>query len=155
MRVWRISSHQTFDGEGARRFGGRWNRPGTTIVYAAATLALAMLEFRVHFDRRRIRPPVYAHYADVPDDAGVERVSEDRLPANWRAHPTTDELREIGTSWAQAGKSVLLAVPSAILRVDPKLVPAERNYLLNPAHAEFARIRVGAVQIELDPRMWR
>ena len=155
MRLWRISAHPNFDGEGARRFGGRWNRPGTAIVYTAATLALATLEFRVHVDRRRIRARVFAHYADVPDDAGVERVNDDRLPANWRAHPTVDELREIGTRWALAGKSVLLAVPSAILRVDPALVPAERNYLLNPAHAEFGRIRVRSVQVELDPRVWR
>ena len=37
-----------FDGEGARRYGGRWNSKGTSIVYAASSLALAALEMLVH-----------------------------------------------------------------------------------------------------------
>lgn len=154
MRLWRISAHAGFDGEGARRLGGRWNRPGTTVIYVAATLALAMLEFLAHVDRKRAPAMVFAHYADVPVDAGIDRLNEDRLPANWRAHPAPDTLRELGTSWVAAGTSVLLAVPSVILRVSPELVPSERNYLLNPAHAEFARIRVGSVKVQLDPRTW-
>lgn len=155
MRVWRVSAHETFDGEGARRFGGRWNRPGIAVIYAAATLALAMLEFRMHLDRRRVSATVFAHHADVPEDAGLDRLNDAGLPANWRAHPVPDALREIGTSWVVSGKSLLLSVPSVVLRVDPKLVPAERNYLLNPAHPDFARIRLGSVKVQLDPRMWR
>lgn len=154
MRLWRISAHAGFDGEGARRFGGRWSRPGTAVIYAAATLALAMLEFRMHLDRRRVSVGVFAHYTDVPDEAAVERIDEERLPSGWRSHPAPGALREIGTAWAASASSVLLAVPSAVLRVSPQLVPTERNYLLNPAHADFARIRVGSVKVQLDPRMW-
>ncbi len=155
MRLWRISAHGSFDGEGARRLGGRWNRAGTTVIYAAATLALATLEFLVHLDRGRATAAVFAHYADVPEDAAIDRVNEDRLPVGWRAYPAPDTLREIGTAWAVSVSSLLLSVPSAVLHVSPQLVPAERTYLVNPAHADFARVRVRSVKVQLDARMWR
>ena len=37
-----------FDGEGAFRFGGRWNARGTRMVYTAGSLALAAREMLVH-----------------------------------------------------------------------------------------------------------
>lgn len=152
MRLWRLSTHASFDGVGARRFGGRWNHAGTTVIYAAASLALATLEFLVHLDRRYTPATVIAHYADVPDDATTERITEDRLPSGWDVHPAPEALRDIGTAWVGAGRTMLLAVPSAVLGVGPALVPTERNYLLNPAHKEFARVRVGSVRVRLDPR---
>lgn len=33
-----------FNGEGARRYGGRWGSKGTALVYAAENLPLALLE---------------------------------------------------------------------------------------------------------------
>ena len=39
-----------FDGEGAWRFGGRWNSPGIRIVYTSGTKALAALESLVHLN---------------------------------------------------------------------------------------------------------
>ena len=44
-----------FDGEGARRYGGRWNSKDTSMVYAASSLAA--LEMLVHRKGRR-KPPV-------------------------------------------------------------------------------------------------
>lgn len=37
-------------GGGARLYGGRWNRPGLPMIYAAFNAALAVLEVRVHLD---------------------------------------------------------------------------------------------------------
>jgi RES domain-containing protein len=55
------------------------------------------------------------------------------LPEGWDAaeHPTS--IRELGTAWAAAKETVVLAVPSAVL-------PRERNYLINPQHPDFSRI---------------
>ncbi|MDQ3490548.1 MAG: RES family NAD+ phosphorylase [Acidobacteriota bacterium] len=39
-----------FDGEGARLYPGRWNSMGTSMVYLAASLSLAILEILVHSD---------------------------------------------------------------------------------------------------------
>ena|ERR1700732_1202506 len=37
-----------FIGEGARRFGGRWNPKNISVVYGSEHLSLAVLEFRVN-----------------------------------------------------------------------------------------------------------
>src|SRR5260370_28070610 len=37
-----------FNGEGARRFGGRWNPKNLPAVYGSEHLSLAVLEFRVN-----------------------------------------------------------------------------------------------------------
>ena len=55
MRLWRLTRavHADLSGEGARRFGGRWNSPGRPLVYTAAEAALTVLEVlevRVHLD---------------------------------------------------------------------------------------------------------
>ena len=155
MRLWRLSARATFDGEGARRYGGRWNRPGASVIYAATTLALATLEFLVHLQRGRSPAAVFAHYADVPDDVTIKVLDEPRLPEGWRDHPAPEALQEIGTRWRASASTLLLCVPSAVLRVPPTLVPAERNYLVNPAHAEYGRVRVRSVRLSLDPRMWK
>ncbi len=50
--VWRIvkksRAGEAFSGEGARRYGGRWNHRGTAVVYVADSLSLAALELFVH-----------------------------------------------------------------------------------------------------------
>lgn len=45
---------QAFSGQGARLAGGRWNRPGTPMVYCAESLALATLEILVNLEDRRL-----------------------------------------------------------------------------------------------------
>jgi RES domain-containing protein len=39
------------DGEGARKYGGRWNPPGVRAVYLADSRTLAALEIIVHAPR--------------------------------------------------------------------------------------------------------
>jgi RES domain-containing protein len=54
VTAWRITKRKharnAFTGEGAREFGGRWNNPGTAIVYTAQSQSLAALEMLVHLD---------------------------------------------------------------------------------------------------------
>jgi RES domain-containing protein len=54
--------------------------------------------------------------------------------------------REIGDRWLRQGSSAVLSVPS--------VVSGERNFLVNPAHPEFARITLhDAVPFRLDVRL--
>lgn len=143
-----------FRGELARKYGARWNRPGTDVIYAAATLALATLEFFVHLDRRRIPSQLAAHVAEIPGDVAIERVDLAALPVGWERYPGSVELQDIGTRWAARRSSLLLAVPTAVLPVPRDLIPAEVNYLIDPSHPDFGRVGVRTVRYELDPRMW-
>ena len=148
-RVWRIVREDrrsaAFDGEGAWLFGGRWNSRGTRVVYTSATLSLAALETLVH-----LNPPVAFKYAAIPiefDEALVETVAAMDLPANWNEEPPPPSTAEIGDRWVKESRSVVLELPCVI-------IPAEPNYLLNPAHSDFKRIRIGKpTPFSFDPRL--
>ena len=142
LRVWRLVTARfaetAFSGEGARRYGGRWNRKGVPVVYTAGSLSLAMLEMLVQDQPLRARYVTIA--AEVPPGLDIERADIDRLPAAWRAPAALETLRTIGRERAARLASAVLAVPSAI-------VPAETNYLLNPRHPDFGQFVVGAPQV--------
>jgi len=128
--------------------GGRWNRPGTPMVYASATLSLAALEYMVnHPDISTIPADLIAIPADIPRTARIEAVGEAGLQSGWREYPAPDVLAELGTEWARQRRSPALAVPSAV-------VPQELNYLINPEHPDFRKIRIGKpTRFSLDPRL--
>jgi len=140
--VWRIATARrartAFSGEGARRYGGRWNPKGVPLVYAAESRALAMLEMLVQDE------PLHARYvvipATLPDGLAIERVDTAKLPSDWRGPQRTEDLRTIGAEWAASRRTVALAAPSAVL-------PEETNYLLNVLHPDFRRIRVGKPRV--------
>jgi len=87
--------------------------------------------------------------ADIPDDVARTEIAMAALPPNWRAYPAPERLAELGTEWIRSGRTAVLMVASAI-------IPRERNYLLNPAHPAFRRIRIDTPErFSFDPRMWR
>jgi RES domain-containing protein len=138
-----------FDGEGARRHGGRWNRPGIPVVYTSASLALAALEVFVNLERPQPPSDLVAIAADIPETLTISRIPLSELPANWGSYPPPAALADLGTRWARELKSPVLAVPSAV-------IPPELNYLLNPLHPQFKRIRVGDPEpFRFDPRLQR
>jgi RES domain-containing protein len=139
ITAWRIVKARfagtAFDGEGARRFGGRWNSKGTPMVYTAGSQALAALEMLVHLEASDL----LRHYRLIPvtfDDAMVTVVDVKSLPANWKRRPTPAGVRAIGDDWAASGASVVLRVPSVV-------VPGDSNYLINPGHGDFGRVVTG------------
>jgi len=150
ITAWRIVKTQNaagaFDGEGARRFGGRWNSPGVPVVYVAGTRALAVLEMAVHLDRSTVLASFVLIRCDF-DERLVTAIDSSALPADWRRNPAPPELAGIGDRWVEQAHSAVLAVPSAI-------VEEETNYLLNPAHPDFVRIRIGSPRpFEFDRRL--
>lgn len=125
-----------FDGEGPRRFGGRWNSPGVRVAYASETLSLATLEVLVHIQRTAVLAS-YSICGIQFDPALVEALPATDLLENWREYPAPAELAAIGDAWVKEVRSVMLGVPSVI-------VPGESNYLVNPAHPAFAQLVVRA-----------
>ena len=148
-RAWRLvkarHSATAFDGEGARRYGGRWNSPGTRLVYTSGTQALAALESLVH-----LNPPVAFKFVAIPvefDDALVEKFSPSKLPADWTEEPPPPSTQQIGDDWVRNARSAVLELPSVIIRSEP-------NFLLNPAHPDFLRLALGTpVPFSFDPRL--
>jgi RES domain-containing protein len=151
LRVWRLCrpEHAPFDGEGARLAGARWNRPGSAVVYTSQSLSLAANELFVHVTRGTEPSRLVYVSAEIPDRVQIRTVAESSLPRNWKAYPAPEALADLGTRWALARETAVLEVPSAV-------IPGEWNYLLNPAHADFARIRLDPPKpFAFDTRMWK
>ena len=149
MHVWRLARrrHQALDGEGARRYGGRWTPRGHPAVYAASSLPLATLEALVHFDSDVVPPDLVAYTIDVPDDLTRETVAPDELADGWRTNPAL--CLHVGAVWLDRGATPILVVPSAV-------VPAHVNLILNPRHRDMGRISViHAEPFAIDPRLLR
>jgi RES domain-containing protein len=151
LRAYRIvkarHARTAFSGEGARLAGGRWNRPGETVAYTSASLALAAIETFIHLGDDSLHIRFLYFKIEIPDAVGVQHCV--RPPPNWRAEPPQEESMRYGSAWLRANRMAVLEVPSAI-------VPSEKNYLLNPRHADFRRIRMGrALPFVFDPRMWK
>ena len=152
VTAWRITKRKharnAFTGEGAREFGGRWNNPGTAIVYTAQSQSLAALEMLVHLDS----PDLLQEYVLIGvefEPSLIRRVGPSTLPRHWSSNPPPPEVRSVGDEWILAGRSAVLQVPSA-------LVPGESNFLLNPEHRDFARLRFGKpLAFRFDPRLKR
>jgi RES domain-containing protein len=119
------------------------------MVYSSGSLSLAALELFVHVDIDTVPGELVAIQADIPDSLTIEIVKIESLPRDWRRYPAPEALKDIGTAWASKAATAILSVPSAV-------IPEERNYLLNPAHRDFKRIRVRKpAAFRFDPRMWK
>lgn len=149
MRVWRISRQEyaAFDGEGGKVTSGRWHHRGLPIIYTGGSLALAALEFFVHLQPEISLTGFVAISADIPDRFNIDTLDMTTLPKQWRGQDHIEALRDAGTEWLRSRTTAVLAVPSAV-------IPVETNYLLNPAHKDFKRIRINPPEpFDFDHRM--
>jgi RES domain-containing protein len=148
--AWRIVQAQVsdsaFSGEGARRYGGRWNSKGHAVVYTSGSISLAILEILVHIQIYDI----LEEYVYIPvefDPKLSMTLNPPELPENWNTDPSLQTIKQMGDSWVENQRSVILKVPSAI-------VPTENNYLINPAHPAFGKLKIGEpASFEFDPRL--
>lgn len=148
--AWRLCQRQVtrkaFDGEGAFLHGGRWNLPGIRVVYVASSLALAALEILVHIEDGYDLLSVRYVAIGVRFDRSLVTTPR-KLPRRWREDPPSATSASVGDALVKAGSSAVLRVPSAV-------VPSESNYLLNPAHRDFTRVRIAKpTQFAFPPRL--
>ena len=142
MIVHRLTSRRypLCDGEGARLYGGRWNSPGRPVVYTASTQSLAALEILAH--SAALADDYIVVSISIPDALSMAEIPHAE-PPDWE----TDTTRSIGDGWLVEGTSAILRVPS-------KVIPAESNYILNPAHEDFQRLIIsGAEPFRFDRRL--
>lgn len=148
---WRIVKRSfaasAFDGEGARRYGGRWNSPGRPVAYLGGTPAIAALEVLAHNARPKLLTTSFVIIeARIPDEEILE-LDALALVEGWNDPSDTSQAAAVGDAWLASGASLALRVPSAVL-------PLETNLLLNVAHARFPEIRIGEPRpFTFDPRL--
>lgn len=150
LSVWKITQQKhaasAFTGEGARLYGGRWNTPGIPLIYTAQSQALAALEMLVHLDSPDLLKSYLLFAVSVPESF-VSDLDLAALPKNWRDDPTPPAVQALGDAWAANEASVVLRVPSVV-------VPGESNFLLNPRHRDFSKLRIGKpISFRFDSRL--
>jgi RES domain-containing protein len=137
--VYRLAKRRypVYDGSGAALEGARWNSPGRVLIYASEHYATAILEKLVHAGRTQLPGAHHAAAIEIPDDLPVDRFDPAAFPG-WDAEESAPA-RIYGDEWHASGRSAVLIVPSLPGQ------PIERNFIINPAHPDAARIRVGPV----------
>jgi RES domain-containing protein len=150
MHAYRIAKRRhvlsAFSGEGARAYGGRWNRPGTPIVYAAQSRALAALEALAHFGGAERRIAFVIFEIEIPDEL-ILRLDPSTLPSDWRSPEPRETTQDIGSDWQSSARSAALLVPSV-------LIPQEHCVLLNPDHPDTTPVMVGYPEaFQFDDRL--
>ncbi|HTS54512.1 MAG TPA: RES domain-containing protein [Burkholderiales bacterium] len=148
MKLWRIAAEtrkyaaDDLSGGGAAARPGRWNDEKEAVVYCAPTIAMAVLETAAHIDDAGLPLNKYLVEIDVPDDIWGKREEVDAtsLPPTWAAIPAGRGSVTFGLNWLASLRSPILLVPSVV-------VPEEPIALINPAHADAARISAKVVRL--------
>lgn len=105
------------------------------MVYAAPSLAMAILETAAHIDDGGLPLNKYVIEIDVPDAIWAARriLPVTSLPVGWDAIPHGLASTSVGSAWIAAGTEAILELPSVI-------APEETVILLNPKHPDAAKI---------------
>lgn len=147
VTAWRVCAPRyagtAFSGEGARIHGGRWNSKGRAILYASESVSLAVLEQLVHAEDPAV-PDAFVVVSAALDGDAIEVLPSSSLPDDWRTYPAPPSTRRIGDAWLSEGRSLALKVPSVTVR-------SQHDYLIDPAHPDFAGVEVSDPEpLDLD-----
>lgn len=136
---------------GSYESGGRWNRPGTPVVYFGTTPSVAMLEMSNYLPSPRLVP---AHFRlgtfNVPEEA-VETWPIETLPDDWADYPYPASTQVMGTTWLQARTALVLLVPSSAVAGG-----LENMAVINPLHPQVGQIELVDITASIfNPRAFR
>jgi RES domain-containing protein len=156
VNLWRIATEtrsyraEDLSGGGAARYPGRWNAEQEAMVYAAPSVALAVLETAAHVDDHGLPLNKFLVRIEVPDAvwACAEHVRPEELPASWLSIPAGQASVRFGSDWLHSLRSTILLVPSVI-------VPEESIALINPRHPDAAKLRAEVVRLHQYNALFR
>jgi len=152
MILYRISKEayaNDLTGEGARRFGGRWNSKGTPVLYTAISAALATLELLVQTPLNILPKNLALIEIDCPDNTIIQKIEPEDYPDDWNRYPGPKSCAEIGDEWCRQSSAPALMLPSVIIPII-----SEFNIILNPLHPDFKNISIKKISpYHLDPRL--
>ena len=139
MILYRFAHHLFADdltGTGAKLHGGRWNNIGTNVLYTSGTISLSLLEILVNAGSFEALQPFKLIQLTLPDTASKYQITTKNLKKNWQQDISYTQW--MGTEILQEKKALVIECPSAI-------IPQESNFLFNPLHKDYAKIRMKEV----------
>jgi RES domain-containing protein len=129
----------------------RWNLLGQYVIYTGGSLALSCLEKLAHTPGTSLYSGDFSvTIFDVPDRVEIKEINIAQLTkinTDWTRVINYPITQKIGNAWLKEQESAVLKVPSAIIEL-------EYNYLFNPAHPDFDKIKITAVnKFSFDSRL--
>lgn len=149
MTVFRICNPQfseDISGTGAKLYGGRWNSKGVAALYASEHISLSVLEMLVHNRFTDFAIELNLLHLAFADTLSVKEVKSNKLKTDWIND--FDYTRFMGDQFIQAGTHAILKVPSAVIK-------EEHNFIMNPSHSDFKKIKITqTVSFSTDKRLF-
>ena len=152
MEVFRLQNTKyplDLSGKGAAAFGARWNSKGTEIIYTAHGRCLAMAEVVVHLSLATLPKGFKMTTILIPDEIEIHELDATKLPVGWNVFPEIPDTQLIGDNFIKAMSHAVMKVPSAVVKGD-------FNFLLNPFHADFNKIKISSQEdFPFDKRIFK
>lgn len=150
MIIYRFCSQQYRDdlsGNGARLFGGRWNKKGLEALYTSSSISLSLLEVLVNAHDISSLQSLSLMRIEIPEHLEDSVYKTDKLKDGW--HLDFDYTNWIGSEFLQKNEHLYLQCPSAV-------VFEEHNFMLNPMHKDYKKIRLlPSNNFEFDKRLFK
>ncbi|MBA2249112.1 MAG: RES family NAD+ phosphorylase [Chitinophagaceae bacterium] len=147
MIIYRLTNKEfasDISGEGSKLYGGRWNNIGTAAVYISEFISLCILELLVRASKITSPEGYMLLSIQIPEAAVIE-IETKKLKPGWENN--VEYSQWIGDQFLKNNKSLVLKVPSAI-------VPQEHNFILNPLHKDFKKVKIISSELlHLDKRL--
>lgn len=135
MLVYRIALEKFSYNLIASGRAARWNSNDVGMVYTASSASLACLENVVHRNQLGLSHNFTVMTIDIPDDLLISEFKLKDLPKDWKDFNQLPYTQHLGNEWIKELKTAVLKIPSSIINL-------ESNYLLNPKHTDFQRIKL-------------
>ncbi|UJP65328.1 RES family NAD+ phosphorylase [Mongoliitalea daihaiensis] len=151
MKAYRIAltTYADTSGEGAKRYGGRWNLPGTPALYAGENIAVALVE-RLTIDPELFSSERHILYSIIEFDLPSEHIftpTLEELPTGWNSLPATQASMHFGNKLLMEGR-LGFAIPSIVDLTSLNLV-------INPQAELFSCLTIKSYSLNLDNRIIR
>jgi RES domain-containing protein len=150
MIVYRLTKEKyksELSGKGAEINGGRWNSKGRQIIYTGESRALCTTEIAVHTPLGIVPMNYYLQSIEIPNLKMLE-ITDKHLEKDWRNFPHEVSTNLVGDKFIEENKYLIMKVPSAVIQ-------DEYNYLINPNHKYYDRVKLLKVEeFKFDKRLF-
>ena len=136
-RICNETHNDDISGTGAKLFGGRWNSKGIPMLYVSEHISLSVLEMLVHNSFKDFSIPLSILKILIPENTAVNEVNITKLKADWKNDISYTKF--IGNEFIKSNINLVLKVPSAVIQ-------EENNFLINPLHKDFKKIKITEVK---------
>ena len=115
-------------------------------LYTSQYISLSILESLVHLDKKFIPARQYLLHISIPDTKDIKTITKTSIKKDWRTN--FEYSRWVGDQFIRSGEALILKVPSVV-------VMQESNFLLNPVHPDYKKVKIVNTELlQLDQRLF-